>query len=110
MARRSRHGFFGRPPRGGRRMTDENVRLREFLALHFHRDLGSVYWLDRQEKLRLNVRDRVRSIDDLSLLGPMPLDDLRKYPLRAFIPQAFHSHLHRFVVGETAGTGGEPRA
>jgi thienamycin biosynthesis protein ThnN len=91
-------------------MTDETGRLRDILALHFHPELGSAYWLARQEKLGLNVRDRVRTIEDLSLFGPMPLDDLRKNPLRAFIPTALHSQLHRFVIGETAGTSGEPRA
>ena len=52
----------------------------------------------------------MRSADDLWLLGPTPLDDLRRFPLRAFIPRALHGHRPRFVVGETAGTSGEPRA
>jgi thienamycin biosynthesis protein ThnN len=85
-------------------------RLREVLALHFHPEHGSAYWLRRQEALGWEVRDRVRSAEDLWLLGPMPLDDLRRFPFRDFIPRAFHHHLARFVVGETAGTSGAPRA
>jgi thienamycin biosynthesis protein ThnN len=87
-----------------------NALLRERFDLHFHPEWGSDYWLARQDKLGLNVRDRVRTIADLALLGPMSLDDLRKNSVRAFIPRTFHSQLHRFVIGETAGTSGEPRA
>ncbi len=85
-------------------------RLCDVLALHFHPELGSDYWLGRQEKLGWNVRDCVRSLEDLGQLGPTPLEDLRRYPLRTFIPKAFHGKLHRFIVGETAGTSGAPRA
>jgi hypothetical protein len=85
-------------------------RLRSLLELHFHPEWGSPYWLKRQEQLGWDVRDRVRSIDDLWLLGPMPQADLRRLPVRAFIPRALHGQWPRFVVGETAGTTGEPSA
>jgi thienamycin biosynthesis protein ThnN len=87
----------------------EDGRLREVLGRHFHPEHGSAYWLRRQEELGWDVRDRVRTWDDLWLLGPTPLDDLRRHPVRAFIPRAWHGQLHRFVVGETAGTSGGPR-
>ena len=90
--------------------ASDDDRLRDLLALHFHPVYGSAYWLGRQERLGWNVHDRVRSLDDLWRLGPTPPDDLRRFPLRSFIPRAFHEMLHRFVVGETAGTSGEPRA
>jgi thienamycin biosynthesis protein ThnN len=83
-------------------------RLRELLALHFHPHYGSEYWLGRQERLGWKVCDRVRALEDLWLLGPTPLADLRRFPLRTFIPQAFHRQWPRFVVGETAGTSGAP--
>lgn len=85
-------------------------RLRSLLDLHFHPEHGSSYWLGRQEQLGWDVRDRVRAEQDLEMLGPTPLDDLRRFPLRAFIPRAFHRCLHRFVIGETAGTSGTPQA
>jgi thienamycin biosynthesis protein ThnN len=97
-----------RPARLG--AADREGRLRDVLGLHFHPGHGSRYWLRRQEQLGWKVCDRVRCPDDLWQLGPIPLDDLRRFPLRDFIPRALHAHLHRFVVGETAGTGGEPRA
>jgi hypothetical protein len=85
-------------------------RLRDILALHFHPELGSSYWLRRQQQLGWDVRDRVRTADDLWLLGPTPPGDLRRFPLRDFIPQALHAQLHHFVIGETAGTSGKPQA
>jgi thienamycin biosynthesis protein ThnN len=83
-------------------------RLRELLDLHFHPEHGSDYWLRRQERLGWNVRDRVRTFDDLWLLGPTPLADLRCFPLRSFIPRAWHRQAPRFILGETAGTSGAP--
>ncbi len=88
----------------------EDERLRDLLQLHFHPELGSSYWLRRQEQLGWDVRDRVRTLDDLLLLGRMPMADLRRYPVRDFIPHALHGQWPRFVVGETAGTSGEPCA
>jgi hypothetical protein len=88
---------------------DADARLRDLLRLHFHPELGSAYWLARQERLGWDVRDRVRTADDLWLLGPTPADDLRR-PLREFIPRALHGQGPRFLIGETAGTSGEPRA
>jgi thienamycin biosynthesis protein ThnN len=88
--------------------TDD--RLRDLLELHFHPEWGSSYWLRRQERLGWNVRDRVRTLDDLLLLGSMPLADLRSFPVRDFIPRGLHGQLQRFIVGETAGTSGEPCA
>jgi hypothetical protein len=93
-----------------RQTADTDPRLRGLLGLHFHPDHGSRYWLRRQEALGWRVCDRVRTLDDLWLLGPTPLDDLRRFPVRDFIPRAFHSRPDRFVLGETAGTSGEPRA
>jgi hypothetical protein len=90
--------------------TDTVERLRNLLALHFDPEHGSVYWLRRQEQLGWSVRDRIRGPDDLWQLGPTPLADLRRFPLRDFVPRAWHHQLHRFIVGETAGTSGAPQA
>ena len=77
-------------------------RLRDLLQLHFHPERGSLYWLQRQEQLGWSVRDRVRSCDDLWRLRPTPLEDLRRYPVRAFIPKALHRQWPR-------GNGGHQR-
>jgi phenylacetate-coenzyme A ligase PaaK-like adenylate-forming protein len=88
--------------------TDDRVRA--IIDLHFHPDFGSQYWLARQAELGLNARERIRTVEDLSALEATPLDDLRKFPVRDFIPQTFRKQLHRFILGETAGTSGLPRA
>jgi phenylacetate-coenzyme A ligase PaaK-like adenylate-forming protein len=85
-------------------------RLRELLALHFHPDHGSRYWLRRREALGWDVCDRIRTPGDLWRLGPTPADDLRRFPLRDFIPRGLRRQLPRFVIGETAGTSGRPCA
>jgi hypothetical protein len=87
---------------------DRGDRLRDLLALHFHPEYGSRYWLARQEQLGWDVPDRVRSLDNLWLLGPTPVEDLRRHPLRDWIPQALQRQWPRFVTGETAGTSGRP--
>jgi hypothetical protein len=102
LARQRRSGYAS--------PADRNDRIRELLALHFHPDQGSTYWLERQARLGWDARDRVRTEDDLWSLGPTPLADLRRHPVRSFIPRVFHNELHRFITGETAGTGGEPSA
>jgi hypothetical protein len=92
-----------RPP-----VPDGDERLRALLALHFHPEHGSRYWLMRQEQLGWDVADRVRCAADLWLLGPTPTEDLRRFPLRDFIPRTLHGQWPRFILGETAGTSGHP--
>jgi hypothetical protein len=84
-------------------------RLRHVLALHLHPEHGSLYWLQRQERLGWDVRDRVRALDDLWRLGPTATEDLRR-PVRDFIPRGQWGQWPRFIVGETAGTRGAPCA
>ncbi len=90
--------------------TAADGRLRHLLQLHFHPEWGSSYWLRRQQQLGWRALDRVRTPNDLWLLGPMPMADLRRFPVRDFVPRALHGQWPRFVVGETAGTSGEPCA
>jgi hypothetical protein len=90
-------------------IADDIERLRDLLALHLQPTLGSAYWLAREERLGWSIRDRVRAFEDLWLLGPTPPEDLRRYPLKAFVPRALHGQWPRFIIGETAGTSGRPR-
>lgn len=99
-----------RTPNADRQPGATSDRLRELLRLHFHPEQGSAYWLRRQERFGWDVRDRVRSLEDLGLIGPTPVDDLRRYPLADFVPRALHRQWPRFVTGETAGTSGGPCA
>jgi hypothetical protein len=96
--------------RSHREGTADDDRVREILGLHFHPEYGSRYWLRRQQELDWNVRKRIHCEEDLWLLGSTPLDDLRRFPVRDFIPQVFHGQFDHFVIGETAGTRGQPCA
>jgi hypothetical protein len=97
-------------PRRSLPLAHRDERLRDLLALHFHPEFGSRYWLLREDALGWDVCDRVRSLEDLRLLGPTPTSDLRAFAVRDFIPRGLHRQLSRFIVGETAGTGGRPCA
>ena len=90
--------------------AERDARLRDLLDLHFHPEHGSRYWLLREEELGWDVCDRVRTMDDLRLLGPTPTSDLRAFAVRDFIPRGLHDQLPRFIIGETAGTTGRPCA
>lgn len=89
----------------GRRIAS---RLRATLAAHFDPVTGSPYWLARERELGIDVRTRVRSVDDLALFGPFPLADLSRHPLDDFLPRAVRE-ARGLVLAETGGTSGEPR-
>jgi phenylacetate-coenzyme A ligase PaaK-like adenylate-forming protein len=55
------------------------------------------------------VVDRVRTHTDLWKLGPTAQEDLRRFALRDLIPRGLHRQLPYFIIGETAGTSGQPR-
>jgi hypothetical protein len=95
------------PPRPARSPADPDGRLRDLLALHCHPEHGSLYWLRRQEALGWDIRDRVRTLDDLWRVGPTPADDLRRFPLRDFIvPCVYHFYQRPPVL--VRGEGGVP--
>ncbi|MGD9602520.1 MAG: hypothetical protein AB7O21_17730 [Gammaproteobacteria bacterium] len=82
--------------------------LRAIIALHFDPEAGSPYWLRRQRTLGFDPRARIRAIDDLALFGPFDLEDLNRYPVTDFVPEAVR-RCTRLVLAETGGTSGVPR-
>jgi len=86
-------------------MTDH---LREVLAAHFDPVAGSPFWLRRQQALGLDVRARVRELDDLALLGPLDLADLNRHPVTDFVPRSVAA-AGGLILAETGGTTGTPR-
>lgn len=85
-----------------------DLRLRAVLAAHFDPGHGSPYWLERERALGFPVRERVRTLGDLALLGPFDLEDLNRYPVDHFIPRR-ELDAGGIVLAETGGTSGEPR-
>lgn len=81
-------------------------RLRRVVAVHFHRELGTPYWLDRAKALGIDpVRD-IKTVEDLALIGDTTLSEMRGRPLLDYVPRAFHETLNQFIVGQTGGTTG----
>ena len=83
-------------------------RLQKIVRLHFDAEGGTPYWLARQDELGISVVEHVRSIDDLSILGPMDEDALARRPIEDFIPRAFRENTD-YVLAETAGTTNRPK-
>jgi hypothetical protein len=80
------------------------------LEIHLDPNWGSTYWLQRQERLTWSIQAEIQEMKDVWKLGLLPVSDLRKYPVKAFIPKRFHHLFSQFILGETAGTSGEPCA
>lgn len=85
---------------------DVQARLRRVLQVHFDPHTGTRYWLDRAADLGIDVLKRIRTLDDLSLLGEMTPEALSERPLLDYIPRRFHTRLDRFLVGRTGGFAG----
>ncbi len=83
-------------------------RLQRIIKLHFDPDQGSPYWLDKQNRLGIDVRSRIQALSDLSLLGLMDEEAMTRRPVEDFIPQCMH-HRTDFIFAETAGTLGNPK-
>jgi hypothetical protein len=82
--------------------------INNILALHFHPEQGSPFWLERQHQLDFNVRGEIRSRQDFHRLGPMDITALRTRPITDFIPRALHRDISTFLLSETGGTTGDP--
>ncbi|VAX42409.1 hypothetical protein MNBD_PLANCTO02-2149 [hydrothermal vent metagenome] len=87
-----------------------NERLVSLLDLHLHKEHGSLYWLQREEQLGINIKDVVRSTDDLPKLGLTNLADLATRSVWDFLPCAFWKKRQSCIVGESGGTTGRPTA
>jgi len=90
-------------------MTTKHIsRLQRIIQLHFDAERGAPYWLGKQSELGISVAEHVRSIEDLSILGPMDEDALARRPIEDFIPRIFHGNAD-YLLAETAGTTNRPK-
>lgn len=86
----------------------DSQHINNILALHFHPEQGSPFWLERQQQLNFSVREEIRSRQDFHRLGPMDIGALRTRPITDFIPRSLHRDLSKFFLSETGGTTGDP--
>lgn len=83
-------------------------RLEHVVRIHFNKDTGAPYWLERQKELGIDAVKTIRSVEDLSILGPMDEDALATRPIEDFIPRLFLEEVD-YVIAETGGTLGRPK-
>ena len=83
--------------------------VRYIVSLHFDPCNGSPYWLQKEKEAGIDARKDILSFEDLRLIGPMEENDLRRFPLEYFIPHLYLKNKAQFILGETAGTTGQPK-
>lgn len=83
--------------------------VRYIVSLHFDPYNGSPYWLQKEKEAGIDARKDILSFEDLRLIGPMEENDLRRFPLEYFIPHLYLKNKAQFILGETAGTTGQPK-
>jgi len=88
--------------------TDIAQRLEHVVRIHFNKDTGAPYWLDRQNELGIDLVKTIRFVEDLSILGPMDEEALAIRPIEDFIPRLFLGDTD-CVIAETGGTLGKPK-
>ena len=90
-------------------MTAKQIsRLERIIKIHFDVDRGAPYWLEKQNELGIDATERIRSIEDLSILGPMDESALSRRPIEDFVPRLFLENSD-YVLAETAGTTSSPK-
>ncbi len=86
-----------------------NARLKNVLALHFHPQEGSPYWLEQAARLGFDPRDEIDCVAVLGRLGPMDGAALAQRPVEDFIPRSLLNRRKEFLMAETGGTLGRPK-
>ncbi len=90
-----------------RRDPDEWVR--EVVAAHFEPGLGSPYWIRKARELAIDARSEIRTVSDLTLLGPMDTSALYTLPAEEFLPRRYIEHGADLILVESSGTTGPPK-
>ena len=88
--------------------ADVSRRLLRIIRIHFNKNNGAPYWLDRQKELGVDILKSVQGVEDLSILGPMDEEALARRPVEDFIPRLFEQRKD-YILAETAGTLGKPK-
>jgi thienamycin biosynthesis protein ThnN len=88
---------------------DIDAYVRRIIAIHFDPEGGAPYWLERAESLGWDPRERVQSLHDLNLLGPMDEDALRDRSVLDFVPKRRRANLIGGITAETGGATGRPK-
>lgn len=82
--------------------------LRAAVAWHFGEETGSVFWLQRAEKLDFDPLTDVKTYEDLEMF-PNVVDELRHVPVEDLVPRGYGPNPPAPKVFETGGTTGSPK-
>jgi len=88
--------------------AEVNRRLKHIVRIHFDKDNGAPYWLDKQKEIGVDIHESIQCVEDLSILGPMDEEALATRPLEDLIPRIFQQQ-KEYILAETAGTLGKPK-
>ena len=95
-----------------------NNYIQNIMDIHFDPKFGTPYWLEREKRLGVNVRNMVKDLEDFrhffsfkSLEEQIVYEkDLRKIPLENFIPLKIREDKTRKIwYSQTGGTTGLPK-
>lgn len=86
-----------------------NDRLAKVINIHFDRQGGAPFWIEKADALGIKAQRDIRTIKDLRLLGPMEVEALRQRPIEDFVPKRFWQQRSSWIIGETGGTTGVPK-
>jgi hypothetical protein len=85
-----------------------DAHVREIVAWHFDPATGCDFWLERAEGLGFDPREKIKTYEDLALLGDFHDEWLRGGPVRRWVPRAFRDR--PVYVFETGGSTGVPKS
>src|SRR5919112_4223850 len=85
-----------------------DAHVREIVAWHFDPATGCDFWLERAGGLGFDPREKIKTYEDLALLGDFHDDWLRGGPVRRWVPRAYKDR--PVYVFETGGSTGVPKS
>lgn len=91
-----------------------NEYLRKILSIHFNKESGAAYWLEKEKEKNINTIDQVKDFESFKRYYAFKNrkemdvyeDQLRRRPLEAFIPLSTRKESKWIWASETGGTTG----
>ena len=83
-----------------------NQHWHKIRRIHFDRENGAPFWIERARKQNIDVFAEVNTGDDFWKLGPLELEELRKTPPWDFVPKSMRDK--SLIPIESGGSSGDP--
>lgn len=99
------------PPLAAARPTDAGwTYARDIVRLHCDPVVGAPYWIETARRLGIDAERDLQSREDLQRFGWMDEEALRTRPVTDFIPASVRRESTEFILCETSGFLGTPKA